>query len=133
MEAKKHTRDYGIVLGQALTGACAKCIKRPEDDDETQPLLDDGPSGTQDVVGGSARPYSPPGWGQVFTRQSNINLAAYTMLAMHSVAFDQLLPVFMHHPAQEIRNNPDVQLPFKFSGGFGIGQLRCRPIEKTIC
>jgi MFS family permease len=42
------------------------------------------------------------------------------MLAMHSVAFDQLLPIFMHHPAQDI-HSPDVKLPLKFSGGFGIG------------
>src|ERR1700760_3022840 len=38
---------------------------------------------------------------------------------MHSVAYDQLLPVFMHYKVQSIRD-PEVHLPFKFAGGFGI-------------
>src|SRR2546430_15796529 len=38
------------------------------------------------------------GYREVFSPQSNINLVAYTLLAMHAVAFDQILPVFMHHP-----------------------------------
>ena len=41
------------------------------------------------------------------------------MFQMHSVSFDQLLPVFMHYKVQSIRD-PNVHLPFKFSGGFGI-------------
>ena len=40
-------------------------------------------------------------------------------MQMHSVAYDQLLPVFMHYKVQSIRD-PEVQLPFKFAGGFGI-------------
>lgn len=60
---------------------------------------------------------------EVFTRQSTINLAAYTFLALHSVAFDQLLPIFMHHPRQ-IPDSDNTQLPFKFSGGFGLGSGR---------
>ena len=59
----------------------------------------------------------------MFSPQSNINLATYTLLAMHSVSFDQLLPIFMHHPTQGIRD-PQVRLPFKFSGGFGINSGR---------
>jgi hypothetical protein len=43
------------------------------------------------------------------------------MLALHSVAFDQLLPIFMHYPPQSHSpKNPDISLPFKFSGGFGL-------------
>jgi hypothetical protein len=38
---------------------------------------------------------------------------------MHSVAFDQLLPIFMHYPVQS-SDSPDIHLPFKFAGGFGI-------------
>ena len=38
---------------------------------------------------------------------------------MHSVAYDQLLPVFMHYKTQSI-HDPAVHLPFKFAGGFGI-------------
>ncbi|KAI4261970.1 MAG: hypothetical protein L6R42_002842, partial [Xanthoria sp. 1 TBL-2021] len=66
-----------------------------------------------------------PTYREVFSRQSNINLLTYTLLALHSVAFDQLLPVFMHHPPQHGRSsNPNVSLPFKFSGGFGIDSGR---------
>ncbi|KAL9029576.1 MAG: hypothetical protein Q9196_002206 [Gyalolechia fulgens] len=57
--------------------------------------------------------------------QTNINLLTYTLLALHSVAYDQLLPIFMHHPTQIDRSsNPNVHLPFKFSGGFGIDSDR---------
>lgn len=50
-----------------------------------------------------------------------MNLIVYTCLALHAVAYDQLLPIFLHYPPQENRgSNPDVHLPFKFSGGFGL-------------
>jgi len=45
----------------------------------------------------------------------------YTLLALHSITFDQLIPVFMHHPRQDHSSrNPDFRPPFKFSGGFGL-------------
>jgi hypothetical protein len=37
-------------------------------------------------------------------------------LAFHGVAYDQLLPVFMHLPI----NREHVHLPFQFRGGFGL-------------
>lgn len=50
-----------------------------------------------------------------------MNLLAFAVLALHAVSFEQLLPVFLHYPRQEDRgSNPDVHLPFKFSGGIGI-------------
>lgn len=48
---------------------------------------------------------------------------AYTFLALHSVAYDQLLPIFMHHPRQ-VPDEDNTSLPFKFSGGFGLGSGR---------
>lgn len=63
----------------------------------------------------------PLGYRDVFSPQSSINLVVYTLLALHSVAFDQILPVFLHLPPQENRSaNPDVAFPFKFAGGFGL-------------
>lgn len=35
----------------------------------------------------------------------------------------QLIPVFLHHPPQDA-NDPNISLPFKFSGGFGIDSRR---------
>ena len=64
---------------------------------------------------------APPSYREVFQPQSNINLLAYSLLALHSVAYDQLLPVFMHlNPQPHRSTNPAVHFPFKFAGGFGI-------------
>lgn len=61
----------------------------------------------------------PPSMKEVFTKQSVINLAAYTFLALHSVAFDQTLSVFMHLDPQ-VPDDSNTKLPFKFNGGFGL-------------
>jgi hypothetical protein len=71
----------------------------------------------------SKPPLPRPSLREVFTRQSVINLIAYTFLALHSVAYDQLLPIFLHHPRQT-PNESNTNLPFKFSGGFGLGSSR---------
>ena len=60
----------------------------------------------------------PPSWSSVFTFQSVLNLLVYALLAFHSLGFDQLLPIFMHHPVLD-KDSSDIQLPFKFAGGFG--------------
>lgn len=60
---------------------------------------------------------------EVFTRQSVINLAVYATLSLHSTTSDQLLPIFLHRPRQDI-NAPEVHLPFKFSGGFDLASGR---------
>jgi hypothetical protein len=51
-------------------------------------------------------------------------LIAYTFLALHSVAYDQLLPNFLHLPHQTPDDELANHLPFKFSGGFGLGSSR---------
>ena len=62
---------------------------------------------------------APPSTREVFTRETVINLVAYTFLAFHSVAYDQNLPVFLNHP--KIRDvGATVRLPFSFQGGFGL-------------
>jgi len=60
---------------------------------------------------------------EVVSRQSAINLAVYTFLALHSVSFDQLTTIFMHLPKQ-VPDKDNTSLPFKFSGGFGLGSDR---------
>ena len=68
---------------------------------------------------------APPSYREVFQYQSNLNLLVYALLALHSVAFDQLLPVFLHLPPQPDRStNPNVHYPLKFAGGFGIASDR---------
>lgn len=65
----------------------------------------------------------PPSASEIFTSQTIINLVSYTFLALHSVAFDQVLPVFLNYPKQ-VPDEHNTQLPFKFSGGFGLGSDR---------
>lgn len=62
---------------------------------------------------------SKPGIKEVFTPQSTIALASYSFLALHSVAFDQVLPVFLNYPLVE-RTPENTSLPIHFSGGFGL-------------
>lgn len=124
LEEKQSRRDYGLMLGKLLTTSCSPRRKRARgwsDAEERQPFLDGTTSELSSPVANRAPPLPKknPGWAEVFSRQSNINLVVYTFLAMHSVAYDQLLPIFMHYPVQS-RRDPEVHLPFKFAGGFGI-------------
>lgn len=117
LEEKKNRKDYGLVLGSLLIAPCSKKRRKPRSQDsidDAEPFLprDSGEPPPKPIK-------SPSGWREVFSPQSNINLAVYTLLAMHSVAFDQLVPIFMHHPVQA-----PIKLPFKFAGGFGIDSDR---------
>lgn len=56
---------------------------------------------------------------EVFTRQVVVNLVSYTFLALHSVAYDQNISVFLNYPV--VKHTPDnTKLPFYFNGGFGL-------------
>ncbi|PWY95495.1 permease of the major facilitator superfamily [Aspergillus sclerotioniger CBS 115572] len=110
LAAKKNHRDYGLVLGEALTSSCASRRKSHVQDGERAALL--GPR--------KKKPVKRPSWAEVFSPQSRRVLLAYALMSMHTMAFDSLLPVFLHNPVQEFEGNPDVRLPFKFVGGFGV-------------
>ncbi|KFY47696.1 hypothetical protein V495_01869 [Pseudogymnoascus sp. VKM F-4514 (FW-929)] len=136
LETRKNKPDYGIYIGLRLV----RCVKprkkrsRDYDDDELgAALLNNTHSRTNSHS--SSKPFDttwqapkttpapgPTVW-EVFNRQSNLNLLSYAILALHSMAMDQLLPIFMHHP-QQIPDSSNTELPFKFSGGFGISSSR---------
>lgn len=135
LETKRHKRDHGIVLGHHLKKSIRALfhLHKPaksyhshaEDREASASLLRPTSSASnQDFSAKSLKPaQSRPALREVFTRQSIINLIAYTFLALHAVAYDQLLPIFMHIP----RQTPDehnTKLPFKFSGGFGLNSDR---------
>ena len=61
----------------------------------------------------------PMSYRDVLTYQSILNLFTYTILATHSVGFDQLIPVYLHQEQQD-PSDPDVSPPFYFKGGFQI-------------
>lgn len=136
-ETRKHRRDWGRTVGKFLTKTVKRVStrerRRPKwireyDDEQGSSLLKHRHSSSASAVKdkkSEARHYTPPqpppSYREVFSRQSNINLVVYTFLALHSVACDQLLPIFMHNPPQNNRSaHPDVHLPFKFAGGFGL-------------
>ena len=137
LETKKDQRDYGIILGKVLLLPFTHKKSRPKcslEDEQSASLLEhsrnlsstslDTDMDTQETRK-AVLVVPPPTYREVFSRQSNLNLIAYTLLALHSLAFDQLLSIFMHYPQQTNRStNPDVHLPFKFTGGFGLNSDR---------
>ncbi|KAI9742884.1 MAG: hypothetical protein M1818_003613 [Claussenomyces sp. TS43310] len=136
-EVKKYRPDYGLFLGKKLV----RCFKREsrqgyrrlsEWDEEPDSAvmrptssLSTSSKGFDPEFQGSDHKSAPPAVTvrEVFTRQSSINLISYTFLALHSVAFDQVLPIFLHHPKQT-PDSTNTRLPFKFSGGFGLDSGR---------
>ena len=161
METRRHSRDHGLLLGKALVRRFGvnpgrwTSSSRPDEernllagypdrtfgsldadgdlspDREHQPLLDDDHDGPG-KPGNAARDAPATKVRDVLSPQSTINLAAYTFLALHTVAVNQLLPVFLHHPRQPKVDNPDVRLPLRFAGGFGL-HSRSIGLLFTVC
>ncbi|KAF1930569.1 MFS general substrate transporter [Didymella exigua CBS 183.55] len=139
LETKKNHQDLGLRTGTRLVAFFRKLFGigkkgdnlEPEREPEREPLL-----GQQKTVNRSKTTANGPVVGpvvgtrpkkprirDVLTYQTTLNLAVYTLLALYSVAYDQLIPVFLHHPPQKL-DDPNVSLPFKFAGGFGIDSRR---------
>ncbi|CAI7677431.1 unnamed protein product [Penicillium pancosmium] len=132
---KKHRRDPGVELGHWLVNQCwGSRVQLPEDSDvveetkyfvygdmppeyesaESSPCLrpvKDASTTSECDLEGQKSPVP-----KAFTRQVIITIAAYGILAYHSVSFDQLMPVFLSTPKSDDR----VVLPFEFTGGLGL-------------
>lgn len=126
---KKDRKDYGLIVGSALTRSCTR-RKRPawytrQTSEAGEALLNDT-SNPASPINARKLPMPKPssGWAHVFTYQSSLNLLVYTFLAMHSVAFDQLLPVFLDFSPVQTIDDPNVKLPFNFRGGFDLDSGR---------
>ena len=136
LETRKHNRDYGRIIGELIIHPFRR--KKPKkrwqhEEEQSQSLLKHSriPSVSAHGNGIDAQedrktiPLARPSYREVFSRQSNLNLLVYTLLAFHSLAYDQVLPIFMHYPQQSNRSSDsNVHLPFKFAGGFGINSGR---------
>jgi len=128
---KKDRKDYGLVVGSAIVRPCTG-RQRPAwytrgTDESAEAFLAPGSTSNPSspvVARDLPKPEPPSGWAQVFTYQSNLNLLVYTLLAMHSVSFDQLLPVFLDFSPVQTIDDPAVHLPLKFSGGFDLDSGR---------
>ncbi|KAI2638609.1 major facilitator superfamily transporter [Xylaria nigripes] len=126
LHSKRHSRDWGLVLGQRIKEAFKdrppqrqQTLRRYslQDAEASSPLLQ--ASTTEASIRRQLEKPAAPSMSTVFTRQTTINLVAYTFLALHSVAFDQVLPVFLNYPVQE-HTPMNTSLPLYFSGGFGL-------------
>ncbi|KAK4162174.1 MFS general substrate transporter, partial [Cladorrhinum sp. PSN259] len=125
LESKRHKRDWGLVLGEKLTrpfrrskGHKSQRRQSFVDAEASAPLLAAQSSGlsTSSAEQLASKPVSLR---EIFAPQTTINLICYTFLALHSVAYDQILPVFLNYP-RVIPDETNTQLPFKFTGGFGL-------------
>lgn len=146
LETKRGKKDLGLRTGEKITQFARKTfrLKRREKcgDGESEPLLgqrkvDSDTPGDSNLVG-EVNKKARPTVRDVLTYQTTLNLIVYTLLALYTLAFDQLLPVFMHHPPQ-FYGDPHRSLPLKFAGGFGIDSRRIGliftifAISSTLC
>jgi hypothetical protein len=129
LESKRHHRDWGLRLGEKLTHSFHRSKKQDQprrhrrsfvDDEAHAPLLSDRDMSSSERLVAQAE---SPTNAEIFNNQTVINLVSYTFLALHSVAFDQILPVFLNYPRQ-VPDEHNTHLPFKFSGGFGLSSDR---------
>ncbi|KAI2616007.1 MFS general substrate transporter [Hypoxylon sp. NC1633] len=135
LQSKRNSRDWGLVLGDRIREAFKEHPRRRaqrlrryslQDSEVSAPLLSaDVPSKTARVavIETKTKETKPLPMRAVFTRQSIINLISYTFLALHSVSYDQILPVFLNYPPQA-HTPENTSLPFVFSGGFGLTHAR---------
>ncbi|KAF9732676.1 hypothetical protein PMIN06_002869 [Paraphaeosphaeria minitans] len=131
LEKRKYDRDLGLIIGARITFFVRKVLhiskKQKKINSEQEPLLgqakvirdeEAGPNGTDTPIDEGR-----PKLGDVLTYQTVLILVVYTLLAFYTLAYDQIIPVLLHHPPMSI-DDPNVSLPFKFSGGFGIDSRR---------
>lgn len=147
MERKKHHRDLGLIVGNKITTFFRKALhipKKQKIQPEREPLLGGAKVANDEeaIPDGTNSPEDEgrPKLRDVLTYQTSLNLVVYTMLAFYTIAYDQvthaltcsrlclltnqqIIPVFMHHPPMSA-DDPNVSLPFKFAGGFGIDSRR---------
>jgi len=128
LESKRNHRDWGLKLGEKLTDSLRPSKRKHQrrhrrsfvDDEAQAPLLSERDMSSSERLTAQAE---PPTHAEIFTKQTCINLLSYTFLALHSVAYDQVLPVFLNYPRQ-VPDGGNTRLPFKFSGGFGLSSDR---------
>ncbi|KAJ6261763.1 Major facilitator superfamily multidrug transporter [Drechslerella dactyloides] len=66
-------------------------------------------------------PLAPLPWSQVLTEQSIYNIIVYFFIAIHTVSYDSILPVFFStHSPQDLSSSPTQWSPLHIPGGFGL-------------
>lgn len=138
LETARNRRDWGLRLGDKIASFSKSHVVKIEEilhiraqkdtsqtDGETDPLLKHSGSSDAESISYEPKPKAdPPAWRDVLNRQAIINLIVYTLLAMHAMAFDQLVPVYMQHSPISSPDSTPYQAPLKFAGGFGINSFQ---------
>ncbi|KAF5971829.1 hypothetical protein FBULB1_9014 [Fusarium bulbicola] len=119
---KRGHRDWGLLVGERITRSFKTTRPAPStrrasfvDGEATSPLLPNKIAPQKRTHEASEHAKKE----RVITRATAMNLLIYTLLAFHSVAYDQILSVFLRHPVE--KHTPEnTSFPFYFSGGFGM-------------
>lgn len=140
LETRKFDRDIGRELGQKLLSLfpkqannCKNLQEEYQEDDETTPLINPDEEVTIFSPLAKQAPQrhpKPPALREAFTKQSSWNIVVYTFLALQSVAYDQMLPVYMSFP--RIMQRPAHDHALKFFGGFGLSSSEIGSIFSTF-
>ncbi|KAK3726145.1 hypothetical protein LTR37_000293 [Vermiconidia calcicola] len=142
LETLQESRDYGRVLGKKLSNLARSHILRAEEilhlrrtakpqdkSGEREPLLKYIEDEETLISEPKGRPPPPPKYNEVLNKQAVLNLLVYTLLALHNMGFDQLLPVYLQYPPLKSRTDSSALTiltsnnPLKFAGGFGLDHL----------
>lgn len=145
LESKRHTRDMGRQIGKKVTRSVKKIWysvtgqgshlrhRHHQSHHDRSLICDEEESGSllYRVVSNTSSTFpenmaiehsSPPTkvtLAEVFSPQTTLALMVYMIMALHSVAYDQVLPVFLNYPPINPNDGP-IHLPFRFIGGFGL-------------
>ncbi|EFW17192.1 MFS transporter [Coccidioides posadasii str. Silveira] len=126
LESRKYKRDYGLMFGDMLIGACCGRRTKPKTaspvDDERTPLLNGDRTSRSEIPHQKKSEGKPAKltWAEILSPQSQLILLEYAALGLHSLAFDSVFPVFLNYPVEESGGHIGMKLPFKFARGFGI-------------
>lgn len=142
LETLQGRRDWGLRLGDKLVkvvkshtlkfGELARLRKSDVQDEsgEREPLIK-GANGEERLpLENKEPPPPPPSYSEVLNPQAVLNLVVYTLLALHNMGFDQLLPVYLQYPPLGSRTDNTFMSvltsdnPLKFAGGLGLDHFR---------
>jgi len=96
LESKKNERDYGLIVGASITAWFRKLFnipKRAEKHPEREPLLAQRKNSSDEESLASASPgeiQPEPSIRDILSPQTTLNLVVYTLLALHTLAYDQV-------------------------------------------
>lgn len=145
LETLQGQRDYGRMIGDKISGVVRSHVLTAKEvlrfrrgdqqngkDNEQEPLLKPVKAEDEESLPLEPKdpPPPPPSYSEVLNRQAVLNLVVYTLLALHNMGFDQLLPVYMQYPPLKSKTEASAMTiltsnnPLKFAGGFGLDHFR---------